>query len=365
MTQRITSHARPVVRRASRTITNQSVRRRNRRHLLPRLSTKVPWPKPTPILRGLLIICGAVLLFVGLGAVQSLGASHAVEIGELPAESSIAILSSYVESSLHQDLPAADMQPPSGTLLSAIDPIQYTVKRGDTISEIAEEFGLLIDTIISYNNISDVRSFYAGTILYIPALDRESAIDGVAYTVKRGDTLVEIAERHGVELKPILDANQLATDVIQPGDRLFIPDARMSNFELRRALGTLFIAPVAGRLTSRFGMRIDPISEKNSMHYGLDIANDTGTPVYASNDGTVRMVGNGRLYGNYVVIDHVDQYQTLYAHLSQVTAREGERISQGELVGRIGSTGYSTGPHLHFTIFKAYEPVNPLDYIKL
>ena len=353
------------VRRPPQTIANQSIRRRKRKRLPPRVSIKVPIHKSAPLLRGLLIILGAILLFVGLGAVQSLGASHAVDIGALPAETSIEILSGYVEHSLRPDLPAADIQVPSGALLSSIDPIQYIVKRGDTISEIAEEFGLQIDTIISYNNIADVRSFYAGTTLYIPALDRERAIDGVAYTVKRGDTLVEIAERHSVQLNPILDANQLATDVIQLGDRLFIPNARMSNVELRKALGTLFVAPVEGRLTSRFGMRIDPISQKNSMHFGLDIANETGTPVFASNDGTVRMVGNGRLYGNYVVIDHVEQFQTLYAHLSQISVEEGERIAQGELVGRIGSTGYSTGPHLHFTIFKAYEPVNPLDYIKL
>ena len=306
-----------------------------------------------------------MLVFVGLGAVQSLGASNAVPIGELPAESSVALLTDYVEHSLRPDSLQADVQPSSGALVSAIDPIQYIVKRGDTISEIAEEFDLLIDTIISYNNITDVRSFYAGTVLYIPALDRESPIDGVAYTVKRGDTLDGIAERHGVRLNPILDANRLATDVIRPGERLFIPDARMSTFDLRRALGTLFISPVEGRLTSRFGLRIDPISQKSSMHFGLDIANETGTPVFASNDGKVRMVGNGRLYGNYVVIDHVDQYQTLYAHLSQVTVREGERIAQGALIGRVGNTGYSTGPHLHFTIFKAYEPVDPLDYINL
>jgi murein DD-endopeptidase MepM/ murein hydrolase activator NlpD len=155
----------------------------------------------------------------------------------------------------------------------------------------------------------------------------------------------------------------LTSAVIQPGEVLFIPQAQMDTVSLRRALGTLFVKPVVGRLTSEFGMRVDPISGRYSMHYGVDWANVIGTPIRASNEGIVSHVGESRRLGKYVLIDHVEQYQTLYAHMSAWSVREGMRVQQGTIIGKVGNTGYSTGPHLHFAIYKNYEPVDPLQYV--
>ncbi len=311
------------------------------------------------------VVLGAfALLFALLGATVSVGRVPRVAFAGLPRdESAEQLLSAFVRSDLGMPERGGGIGPPAGTLPAGIKPFNYTVKKGDTISEIAASFGLRIDTLISYNRIEEVRAVRAGATLLVPAFDSGEPVDGVLYNVRRGDSLSAIAARFGVELNPILDANELASEIIRPGEVLFVPGARMETIALRRALGTLFIKPVVGRLTSTFGMRIDPFTNTNRMHYGVDWANVEGTPVRASNGGVVSMVGESRTLGKYILIDHVDQYQTLYAHLSAWSVREGVRVEQGATIGRVGNTGKSTGPHLHFAIYKNYEPVDPFDYV--
>lgn len=315
------------------------------------------------IFRALAAIAAILLLFALLGAANSIRRGARIDIESLPAEPSATLLGSYVgrdASSSGNPIQSAS----SDKFLFSFETISYTVKQGDTVSEIADARDLRIDTIISYNSISDVRAIQAGNVLLIPAFEDDKPVDGVVYQVRDGDTLVDIAKSHGVDLNPILDANRLSSEVIRPGDQLFIPSARMTDHDIRKALGTLFVQPVVGELTSRFGMRVDPISNRNSMHYGIDLASATGTPVRASNDGRVKMVGTSRTLGTYVVIDHIDQFQTLYAHLSSVSTMEGARVSQGSIIGKVGNTGYSTGPHLHFSIYKDLQPVDPLAYLR-
>jgi murein DD-endopeptidase MepM/ murein hydrolase activator NlpD len=115
------------------------------------------------------------------------------------------------------------------------------------------------------------------------------------------------------------------------------------------------------RLASGFGYRIDPVYKTTKMHAGLDFAAPQGTPVYATADGVVTTAGNtGNGYGNHVVINHGFSYETLYGHMVRIKVRDGQKIHRGEVIGWVGSTGKSTGPHLHYEVHKNGNPVDPI-----
>ena len=98
------------------------------------------------------------------------------------------------------------------------------------------------------------------------------------------------------------------------------------------------------------------------MHTGTDFAAHTGTPIYATGDGTVKLSGREGGYGNVVVINHGYGYETLYAHMSKVKAKRGQKVKRGDIIGYVGSTGLSTGPHLHYEIHKDGKPIDPVSY---
>jgi murein DD-endopeptidase MepM/ murein hydrolase activator NlpD len=115
------------------------------------------------------------------------------------------------------------------------------------------------------------------------------------------------------------------------------------------------------RLASGFGYRIDPVYKTTKMHAGLDFAAPQGTPVYATAYGVVTTAGNtGNGYGNHVVINHGFSYETLYGHMVRIKVRDGQKIHRGEVIGWVGSTGKSTGPHLHYEVHKNGNPVDPI-----
>jgi len=140
----------------------------------------------------------------------------------------------------------------------------------------------------------------------------------------------------------------------------------MDQSALKNAMGDIFKLPVASkfRWTSPYGWRIDPIANVRSFHTGGDMAWPAGAPVLAAMSGKVITTGVSRIYGNYVIIDHGNGYQTLYAHLSKIIAVKGQWVSQGTRIGLVGSTGYSTGPHLHFTVYKKGQLINPMTVLK-
>jgi len=236
---------------------------------------------------------------------------------------------------------------------------KYKVQKGDSVSGIAKKFGISLGAVIASNNIRNARQLKEGVTLRIPN------IDGIPYSIKSGDSLSKISVSFNVPLEVILDINDLKSDVIKAGETIFIPGARMNDLDLRMSLGELFIYPVSGKhLTSNFGMRKDPMSGELKFHTGIDLRANTGTTVMASMEGTVSVISENWLYGKHVILSHPNGYKTMYAHLNAVSVKQGDKVAQGRKIGEAGNTGYSTGAHLHFTIFdKNGKLINPLDLL--
>ena len=247
---------------------------------------------------------------------------------------------------------------PHGVLLN-FEWQQYKVKRGDTVSEIAENYSVSVGAIIASNEISNARMLQAGTVIRIPN------IDGIPYQIQTGDSLSKISASFNVPLDVILDVNDIKNDNIRQGETIFIPGARMNDIDLRMSLGDLFMYPLATRyITSYYGMRKDPFTGVLQFHGGVDFRANTGTAIMASFDGLVSVVSENWLYGKYIIISHSNGYKTIYGHLSAYSVKQGDRVIRGRKIGEVGNTGYSTGPHLHFGIYdKNNKLVNPLELL--
>jgi murein DD-endopeptidase MepM/ murein hydrolase activator NlpD len=217
-----------------------------------------------------------------------------------------------------------------------------------------------MSSLISVNDIDNVRQLRAGQKLRIPS------IDGVVYPVQKNDSLAGLSARYNIAVEDILDVNDLASNTIQPGQQLFIPGAQMDAASLRKAMGELFVNPltVSWRLTSLVGYRMSPITGIRQYHNGLDMAAPQGSPIRAAMSGTVVVSGYHSVYGNYVIINHNNGYQTLYGHLSKILVRKDQAVGQGTRIGLVGSTGQSTGPHLHFTVYKNGKVIDPRTVLK-
>ena len=305
-------------------------------------------PRADLIMAGALILC----LLIPLGFRLSFLAPAEVEI-ELPA-------SEDVESALaHYLIPEGVTRdrPRNQEIIDSITTTSYAVRNGDTISRIAQRFNLGMDTVISFNSIQDARSLKVGTTLTIPNFN------GLKYKVRRGDFLGSISKKYGIALNELLDWNNLETSVIVPGQELFIPGARLSEMERNRVFGRLFIYPTRGRIASRFGMRRDPFTGIRRFHNGVDLAGPVGTPVIASMSGKVAMLGYNPTFGKYIILTHPEGFQTLYGHLDAFRVQKGESVKQGQRIADMGNSGYSTGSHLHFSIFRRGEPIDPFQYL--
>jgi murein DD-endopeptidase MepM/ murein hydrolase activator NlpD len=189
-------------------------------------------------------------------------------------------------------------------------------------------------------------------------------MDGVSHKVRSGESLLYLAKTYAIDMTRIVDANDLASGTINTGQSLFIPNARLSSATLRNFYGELFIWPARGRISSSFGYRANPFTGLRTYHSAIDIVVSLGTKVKATNAGTVADTGYNSVFGNYVILKHASGYQSLYAHLSQISVKEGSSISQGSIIGLSGNTGQSTGPHLHFSIFKNGQALDPTKYVK-
>ena len=123
--------------------------------------------------------------------------------------------------------------------------------------------------------------------------------------------------------------------------------------------------PVPGVITSRFGRRVDPINEKAAFHSGVDIKNRLGTPIKAPAAGKVVGCGHTRGYGNFVEIDHGNGFMTKYLHMKKVLVGSGEKVKRGQVIGLLGNTGRSTGPHLHYEIHYRDKAINPIKFVRI
>ena len=235
---------------------------------------------------------------------------------------------------------------------------RYQVGAGDTLAALADRFGISLDTIISFNDIKRERDLKPGRELIIPNRS------GISYVVRRGDNLSRIAMRHGVSLTALLDSNEVEGSTITPGQRLLIPDVGLSENARNRVLGQLFVTPARGRITSGYGYRNDPFTGLRKFHNGIDIANQRGTPVVAAMSGTVAKAGYNGNYGRYLILRHAEGFQTLYAQLDKTLVAVGDRIRQGQQVGEMGNTGYSSEDHLHFSIFLDGAHVDPTEHLR-
>jgi len=294
---------------------------------------------------------GLLLLVVAIAAVGAVERRADLDGFFLPEDGASALV---LLDSLSTEARAIDDDAAMPALPMTLSMSSYRVAKNDTLDAISRRYGIRLDTLISVNRIADVRRIGAGTTLKIPN------IDGVAYTVKKGENLSAIASARGVSILDIVDANDLSSQTIVPGQSLFIPGARLSSYDLKKALGKLVIWPVAGRISSNFGYRANPFTGIRQFHSGLDIVGPFNTGIKAAMDGRVAETGYSSIYGNFVILSHPEGYQTLYAHLNKINVRQGSSIMQGAVLGLLGTTGYSTGPHLHFGVFRNGAAMDPL-----
>lgn len=246
------------------------------------------------------------------------------------------------------------------SLVPAPDIIEYEVQPGETLEQIAARFGVSVEALVgsNANAIDNLHSLETGTILKIVK-------NGVLHAVKPGQTLTDIARTYGVPLAEIVHANRLEDrEYIYPGEEFFIPGAVRSPtwtyLQMAGGRRSLFAWPVRGVLSSGFGPRIHPISGEPHFHQGIDIEVPEGTEVYAASTGKVLVAGRHSGYGLYIVLQHSHGYRTLYAHLAEIGVYRGQFVEGGQVIGRSGNTGNSTGPHLHFEILQYGRPLNPL-----
>lgn len=235
----------------------------------------------------------------------------------------------------------------------------YSVREGDTLSDIAQVFGVSANTIRWANELKSGSVISPGQILVI------LPITGVQYTVKKGDTIQSISKKYAGDSDEILSFNGLSRSTsLEIGSTLIIPNGEAS--ELAKPAFSQSSLSKAARSSgpSYVGYYIRPISggvKTQGIHgyNGVDLANSCGTPVMAAAGGDViisKSQGWNSGYGQYVVVSHANGTQTLYAHLSLIITASGFHVVQGQVIGYVGSTGLSTGCHVHFEVRGARNP---------
>ena len=261
--------------------------------------------------------------------------------------------------------------------------IIYTVEDGDTVDSLAARYGISPDSVVWNNlDLENANMLTLGQFMRIPMSD------GIIYEIRMGDTLSDVAARFGVDVQSITSfaGNRLANaDGIAENQIVFIPNGSMppppppptetppppapsrvaappvadepENAEPAPS-SSGFIWPVHGPISSYFG-------PSHPLGIDVDQYNSPGAPIVAAASGVVTFAGGNSCcsYGLYVVINHQNGFETLYGHMASFNVSQGEYVNQGEVLGYVGLTGYSTGYHLHFEMRSGGGLVNPLNYL--
>lgn len=242
----------------------------------------------------------------------------------------------------------------------------YVVANGDSLWSIANKFNLSIDTLFGSNVLKDPDYLKPGLTLRVPNQD------GIFYKVKKGDSLDGISKKYkltGDRIKKANPDNDLSK--LQIGQEIFVPGASpavsvytSSSSSSTRSYSRSFRWPVMGKINSPFGWRRHPITKRRSFHTGIDIKARTGILIRAAKAGKVAYSGWMGGYGRVVVINHGGGYSTLYAHCSKLLVRKGTKVAAGKVIAKVGSSGRTTGPHLHFEVRKNNKAINPLRVLR-
>jgi len=301
----------------------------------------------------------------GMVAITALGVMMAPIIAqEFPGKSvnpwSISVAPAVLSAST--DDPAIDTQISNKVRDSVVD---YKVQSGDTVASIANKFGVSADTVRWGNGLTSDKIKVGQTLKVMP-------VTGITHTVAKGDTVYSIAKKYDADPQAMVDFpfNTFTDDEtfeLAIGQIVVVPDGVMPAAavaprarQITPDAGTVtamgqFVWPTAGRITQRFSW----------YHPGLDIANSIGTPDVAADSGRVIYAGwDTAGYGNMVLIDHGNGFKTRYAHMSQVMVISGQNIGRGQVIGKMGSTGRSSGSHTHFEVILNGVHVNPLNYLR-
>ena len=276
----------------------------------------------------------------------------------------------------------------------------YHAKKGDNLASIAKENDLDFFTILSVNGLESSNKISIGQKLRIPNQR------GIIHEIRKSESIEDIALMYNVNIRKIIRVNRILDPTeIKVGNELFIPDAKMT-LEFQRNLLEKSGVDFGGRnrnrrnskirvvnnrfrssgkgsvesfevepgfsisnpcrttkISSGFGYRRDPFTRRRAFHSGVDIDTAYGAEVRASMDGTVTYAGWMGGYGKLVVITNKNGYSTRYGHMSRINVRKGSKVRQGQLIGAAGSTGRSTGAHVHFEVRKNDRPLNPTKYV--
>ena len=288
-------------------------------------------------------------------------------------------------------------------LKEKVEPLKvsaYVVVQGDSLWSISNSQNIELDTLVGSNAFKSSATLRPGAVLRIPNQD------GIFYALKPGEKVESVCKRYGVEINKLREVNHdLDLVALKPGDEVFLPGARpealaevqeeprklakdkeksapaekAAEKKLRReknvkvakkkeaplkSASRAYRWPVMGRINSPFGWRRHPVTRRQDFHTGIDIKADRGTAIRAAREGRVAYSGWMGGYGKVLVVEHANGQSTLYAHCSELLAGQGASVSQGQNVARVGTTGRTTGPHLHFEVRSGNSPVNPLKYLK-
>lgn len=235
----------------------------------------------------------------------------------------------------------------------------YQVKSGDTLWAIAQQYQVDLGTLMQSNHLDSSSVLRIGQNLKLPQNDSP------VHIIRAGETLWDIAQGSGSTVQQLLQLNPGKNpNNLKIGDSLVLPRGKgvllAAKSPSRGSFGSSLILswPVIGPITSSFGWR------SGGFHHGIDIAAPRGEPVKAAAAGEVSFTGTKVIYGKTIIVDISPSQQNLYAHLQQINVREGQKIKKGQVIGQVGTTGNSTGPHLHFEYRQNQKTYNPLTYLK-